>query len=132
MKANNKNLALAAVAAVALLLPGRARAQYSATGPDGITASPKLRAALDARASGGGNPDSAGKSASYSAVGTDGIAASPKLRQQKESARVETGVAATSAPAGFAPGDGIAASPKLRSMMIWRQAPLTGPSVTSR
>jgi hypothetical protein len=94
-------------------------AQYRPTGTDGITASPKLRQQLDARAAENRPVTAAPAVAAKPAAAESRIAASPKAMQAltahktASSAVTSTAVASTTA----APSDGIAASPKLRDQM---------------
>jgi hypothetical protein len=119
----NTNLILILTAAVALLAStSQGKAQYRATGDDGITASPKLRQFINERSKPmvKGTTSTAVASVGYRATGVDGITASPKLRQFINDSRgVESTSGTVVAKAGYrATGDdGITASPKLRQFL---------------
>jgi hypothetical protein len=120
MKNLNKALLGAAIAAT-LSLANTASAQYTPTGDDGITASPKVRQMLDERAASSRiAPANTTVAVTYRNP-ADGITASPKVRQMLAERRVVVSGAASIevAAAGYRPtgADSITASPKLREQL---------------
>src|SRR6266446_512579 len=94
MKTTNKFLLSAFSAAALFSLAGNVQAQ--ATGDDGITASPKMRAILNERKT-TASDSTAPRVAGYQARGEDGIAASPRMRAMLNERKVAPGVPSDSA-----------------------------------
>lgn len=123
MKNLNKILIVAALAAMFGLV-GSARAQnsvgYSATGEDGITASPKHRQFLNEHKRAASTSPTTVAPVGYWPTGDDGITASPKTRQQLTERKTVPGTSSSAAATvGYRAksNDGITASPKLRQQL---------------
>ena len=115
--------------AVAALIPAvQANAQYKPTGDDGITASPRVRKALNERPMACRSVSASCEGVNLTHAANDGIAASPKVRARMDDFKRIAVAATASRSAGIAasttraPNDGIAASPKLRQLM--RESPV--------
>jgi len=110
--------------AVAALIPAfQASAQYKPTGDDGVTASPRVRKALNERPMACSCVSASAEAVNLTHAAGDGIAASPRVRAHLEEAKRAALAAKASPSAGIevsttrTPNDGIAASPKLRQLM---------------
>ncbi len=110
--------------AVATLIPVcQANAQYKPAGDDGVTASPRVRKALNERPMTCSCASASAVRMNLAQRTDDGIAASPRVRAQLEEVKRIALAAKASTSAGVevsttrAPNDGIAASPKLRQIM---------------
>src|SRR5215471_10771809 len=118
-KMKSRNGLLITVAVIALIPAMGAVGQYKPTGDDGITASPRLRQALNERKASTGAAVMVPTVMVRAAPGDVPIAASPRLQQsmaERGSMVVTHGnVVVTSTTT--APSDGIAASPKLREQL---------------
>jgi hypothetical protein len=122
MKTTNK-VFLTGLAVAALIPVCQANAQYKPTGDDGVTASPRVRKALNERAMACRPVSVSADRVNLTPAAGDGIAASPRVRAQLEELKRNALAAKASPAAGLeasttrAPNDGIAASPKLRELM---------------
>ena len=109
----------------AVLTALNAPAQYQPTGPDGITASPKVRQMLDERRA--SRPTVFAPTVTVTSNNaSDGITASPKVRQMMAGQKVIVSNSPLTevANVGYRPtgSDGITASPKLRQQLGERAA----------
>lgn len=122
MKRTNK-LLMTSLAVAALIPAFAASAQYKPTGDDGVTASPRVRKALNERPMACRSVSASSEGVNLTHAASDGIAASPRVRAQLEELNRIALAAKASTSAGIeasttrAPNDGIAASPKLRQLM---------------
>lgn len=92
---------------------------YKPTGDDGITASPRLRQMLNARAAENRAVAAAPVTSVKPASSDLGITASPRLQEQLAGHKAASSTVAASEVASTTatPNDGIAASPRLREQM---------------
>ena len=123
MKTTNKVLFTVTLAAILTAL--NALAQYQPTGPDGITASPKVRQMLNERPA--SRPTMLAPTVTVTSKNaSEGITASPKVRQMMAGQKVivsNTPMTEVANVGYRATGsDGITASPKLRQQLGERAA----------
>jgi hypothetical protein len=113
-----KNSMIAVLAATLLTPAVASMAQYQATGQDGVTASPKVRARLNERAAQLRAASITVASVNLIHSADDGIAASPKLRAQLDERKAASTLAVDTSPSTTRKSnDGIAASPKVRQQL---------------
>jgi hypothetical protein len=109
---------IAALAAVTLTSASTAMAQYKPTGDDGVTASPRVRKALNECGFCARVASAPAVTVDLAHPQRDGIAASPKVR----SLLAQHAASAAATPSSEvsttrAPNDGIVASPKVRELL---------------
>jgi hypothetical protein len=118
-----KNIYQLVIAAAALTLfasAGNTSAQSQLSGPDGIAASPKVRAVLNERVRSQFVVPAQVTAAAFTRQ--TAIAASPKMQQMlNDRARVAASANPETAGPRVAVSDGIAASPKVRAMLDERR-----------